>query len=372
MRLLYLLCLIGCLNESYGQEIIGKDSWTMFRGSRQLRGVAHAAVRLPLKLVWTFRAGDAVKSSPAIVGEHVYFGSSDGRVYSASIKSGKQNWAFATDDMVESSPLVLNGTAYIGSSDFSLYALDAKTGKKRWNYKTGGKILGSPNWVEGKNKGSTNIIIGSYDNQIHCIDSNTGKLIWGYETDNFINGAPTVFQENLLFGGCDGNLYVVSSENGVLQKSIDIGIYMANSVAVEEEIAYLGHYGNKCMAIDIKNSKTLWTYFNKDFPYFSSPAVWKDYFVIGGRDKFIHCINRRSGKKIWALKTKGRVDSSPVITDNKVIVGSDDGRLYVIDLQTGSILWKYDIGQSIKSSPAVIQDTIIVGADDGVVYCFGR
>ncbi len=351
---------------------VGEDSWAMFRGDRNLRGVANGALELPLKLTWTFQAGDAIKSSPAVVGDRVYFGANDGRVYSVSIQDGKQSWTFLTEDMVESSPLVIDDTVYIGSSDFSLYALDAKTGNKTWSYKTEGKILGSPNWTKSNNGDRINIIVGSYDNQVHCINSKTGKRVWVYETGNFINGTPTVFDASLLFGGCDGNMYILSAKSGALKKSIDIGIYMANSIAVDNGHAYLGHYGNKCMAIDIKNAKTQWTYFNKDFPYFSSPAVWKDYVVIGGRDKHVHCINRETGEKIWTLKTKGRVDSSPVICDNKVIVGSDDGRLYVIDLKTGTILWKYEIGQNIKSSPAVVQGTVIVGADDGVMYCFGR
>jgi outer membrane protein assembly factor BamB len=62
---------------------------------------------------------------PAIWGESLYFGSTDGNVYSVEIKRGKLRWQFKTRGMVLSSPVVDNGIVYIGSTDHYLYALPA-------------------------------------------------------------------------------------------------------------------------------------------------------------------------------------------------------------------------------------------------------
>ena len=117
--------------------------------------------------------------------------------------------------------------------------------------------------------------------------------------------------------------------------------------------------------------KKLWSFHDKDFPYFSSPAVTEDRVVFGGRDKQLHCLGRKDGKAVWSFPTRGKVDSSPVIVGNQVVVGSDDGRLYVVNMNNGKLLWDYEIGQPLTGSPAIADGKIIIGSEDGVVYAFG-
>ena len=106
--------------------------------------------------------------------------------------------------------------------------------------------------------------------------------------------------------------------------------------------------------------------------FFSSPAVSKNRVVIGSRDKLVHCIDRKSGEKIWTFQTRDDVDSSPVIAGEQVVVGSNDGRLYVLELRGGDLIWSYEIGDDIVGSPAVTDGHIFVGAEDGRVYAFGE
>src|SRR5947209_1474958 len=101
--------------------------WPMFRGQPSLVGITDES--LPDKLVsaWRFKTGGPVKSSPAIVGNVVFVGSTDSNVYALNLKDGKKAWATRTGGGVESSPLVLDGVVYIGSIDTFLYSLDASS-----------------------------------------------------------------------------------------------------------------------------------------------------------------------------------------------------------------------------------------------------
>ena len=82
-------------------------SWPMFRGGPALLGVAPGALDKELKLLWSFKAGGAVKSSAAVEGGRVFVGSDDGNVYALDFATGRKVWASKTDGPVESSPLVL-------------------------------------------------------------------------------------------------------------------------------------------------------------------------------------------------------------------------------------------------------------------------
>jgi outer membrane protein assembly factor BamB len=179
-----------------------------------------------------------------------------------------------------------------------------------------------------------------------------------------------VFDGKTVFGGCDALLHLLSIADGSKIKEVDAGAYIAASVAIDDNKAYVGHYENAFLCIDLEKSTNLWTYRDRNFPYFSSPARTKDRVVFGGRDKRLHCLNRADGKVAWTFPTRGKVDSSPAIAGDKVVVGSDDGRLYMVNLTNGKELWSYEIGPPVASSPAVVDGKVIVGADDGNVYAF--
>ena len=368
----------------------------MFRGSPDLRGVTGEKVPDKLVLSWTFKTGTQVRSTAAIAENQVFIGSNDGNVYALNATNGSKIWSFKTAGHVESSPLFLDGKIFIGSSDGFLYALDAKSGQQIWKYETSDKILGAPNWFvqpltpplspsdgervsEGQVRGSskTNILVGSYDFRLHCVDAATGKSNWVYESSNYINGSPAIADGKTVFGGCDAILHVISLADGKESKQIEAGAYVAASPAIQNGRAYFGHFDNEFLCVDLKkdsgtNSPVVWRFKDREFPYFSSPAVAKDRVVFGGRDKQLHCVRADDGKPLWSFATRGRVDSSPVIAGDKVVVGSDDGRVYVVSLNDGKELWSYQIGRPIGGSPAVADGRIVIGSDDGNVYCFGE
>lgn len=342
----------------------------MFRGNPRLTGVAEGSLPDKPALLWTFKSGAAVKSSAAVVGDRVFIGSTDSNLYCLSLTNGKPLWSFKSDGPIESSPLVLDGRVFFGTANTNVYGLDAATGKQLWSFGLEDKILSSPNWVTGTN-GAKQILVGGYDFKLYSFDAVTGKTNWTFETANYINGTPAVGDGVTAFGGCDAIVHVVDVLKGEKVKEIEAGAYIAASGALVDQTLYVGHYENALIAVDLKEGKITWTYKDRAFPYFSSPAVTADRIVVGGRDKRLHCLNRATGAGIWTFATRGKVDSSPVVVGDKVVVGSDDGRLYAVGLTDGKELWNYDMGQPVQSSPVVVGGRLIVGADDGVVYCFG-
>jgi outer membrane protein assembly factor BamB len=358
--------------ESAGPKFTVDDqsSWPMFRGGCGLLGTASGMLPDSLIVAWKFKTNGSVKSSPAIVGDLVFAGSSDDNVYAINLRSGEQVWAYKTTDAVEAAPCVVEGCVYVGSQDGFLYALDAKDGSFRWKYQTDGQILGAANWTRSPD-GRLWILVGSYDNKLHCVDSADGKAVWTYETGNYINGSPAVSDQKTVFGGCDAIIHVVSLIDGSKVTEIDSGSYIAASAAFVNPEVYVGNYDNVFMRADIGTGKIIWKYTKSDAPFFSSPAIGENVVVFGGRDQQVHCVNRSDGQPTWTFQTRGEVDSSPVICGDKVVVGSEDGRLYMIRLSDGSAVWSYETGQPISSSPAVARGMVVVGCDDGYVYAFG-
>lgn len=347
-------------------------NWPGFHGGGALIGVADGGLPDSLKTIWKVRLGGAVKSSAAVGNGLVYVGSDDGALYALDAATGAVRWKFSTGGPVEASPLIAGDAVYFGSSDDAMYALDARTGALRWKQATGDRILGGAN-VAVLPDGRTRIVVGSYDRQLRAFDPKTGAVAWSFSTENYVHAAPAVHGARVVFGGCDGRLRMIDAADGTVLLDYKVGAYMAGSIALAEgsSRAFLGHYGNAALGLDLDDEKVLWTYRDRAFPFFSSPALAADRIVIGSRDRRVHAIARATGKPLWTFQTQGRVDGSPVIAGDKVVIGSADGRLYLLRLSDGKKRWSQDLGAAIAASPAVAGGRVYIGAEDGRVYAFG-
>ena len=344
-------------------------NWPQFHGNQAQSGVVAGHLPGQLSLVWQFKTGDEIKSSPAIVDGRVYVGSADEHVYALGLQTGKQVWSAVLDDMVEAPPTVVDGGVYIGSLSGTLYALDADTGSQRWTFGTDGKIAGGANWFRGPG-GRLRILIGSYDAFLYCVDASGGESLWAYQTGNYVNGSPAVGGGRCAFGGCDAVIHILSTADGSKVGEVDTGAYIAASAAIHGGYVYVGNYEGELLKAPLAGGDPIWRYAIGGDPFIASPAVTDEVVVTGGGDMRVHCVDNRTGEARWTYATLGPVDSSPVIAGGKVVVGSDDGRLYLLRLADGQMLWSYETGRSITSSPAVADGMVVVGCDDGMVYCF--
>jgi len=246
-------------------------------------------------------------------------------------------------------------------------ALNTTTGAALWRHDVGAKITGSANWVP-----NTGVVVGSYDSTVRCLSLEDGKILWSFEAGSYVNGTPSVSASRVVFGGCDAQIRVLDGTGGTETFSVEAGSYVAGSVAVSGEQAFFGNFENQFMCVSLPDQEITWTfsYEAEGGPFMSSPAIASDRVVVGSRDGRVHCLDRRTGRSLWAFRTEGDVDSSPVICGDKLLVGSSDGRLYLLRLANGHKLWHYEIGEAVTASPAVVPGLAVIGADDGNVYGF--
>ena len=256
-------------------------SWPIFRGDRSLSGRTSGRLPEKLKLLWSFKTDDEIKSSPVIGAGRVFIGSMDGKVYALTLSEGKKIWEFDTESAVEAPPLLVQNSVYIGSLDGVFFAIDAASGKLKWKYETGNRISGSANWIPAVKGKGTWILVGSYDNVLHAVDSETGKKIWTYQTENYINGSPAISADDsidggpvIVFGGCDMRIHVVSARKGLKIATIDTESYIAASAAIADDQVFVGNYAGQLIRIDLTKREKVWEFWNEETgaPFFFIPC----------------------------------------------------------------------------------------------------
>ncbi len=342
------------------------SGWPMFRGQPTQTGIANTESPLDLKVRWRFEAQEAVGSSAAIVGDSVYVGDDMGFVYALDLSSGKLRWKHKAAEVIRSSPTVVDNTVVFGDDEGVLHALDAKSGIPKWSFPTEGQIVSSVN------HDGENLVFGSYDGSVYCVSPKDGKLIWKHTTEGRVHGTPAIAEGHAIVAGCDEHLHVIELDTGKPARKVSMGSVSGASAAVVGSVAYVGTYGGSVLAIDWKAGGVVWRFKDPDheFPVLSSAAVTDEAVIVGGRDKRLHALDRKTGKSLWEFVTKGRIDSSPVVVGLRVYIGSFDGNLYAVELATGREVWRFETGAPISASPAVAEGCLVIGTEDGIVYCF--
>lgn len=128
----------------------------------------------------------------------------------STVSGLKLKWSFVFPDVGDlahgSQPAVVGNTLYVGWGDGKIYALDARTGETRWVSEAaasaGADIYTGPAVADGK------VIFGDGRGSLHALDASTGRQLWSvwvgeHETAR-ISSSPLVFDGNIYVGVANG------------------------------------------------------------------------------------------------------------------------------------------------------------------------
>ena len=315
------------------------------------------------QLIWKFLTGYKVLSSPAVVNGKVYTGADDGYVYCLNATTGAKLWSkrilgesvsldfiFMPTFQPRSSPLVVGNRVYVGAIDGKMYCLDANNGNILWSYTTAYPIGSSPLYYESA------IYFESCDGYLYCLNATTGALIW----KTFLPGTFGYTSAIGSVGAGGGRIYAgmeavfgsgfmaFDAKNGTLLWNVPligfmyspyVPLYLDGTVFMQESMGYVSLF-------NATNGKKIWTSKPTAMYFFSSAAYADD--VRGGKFYFgceifsVIALNKTGSKISW-YETGSQVQSSPAIWEGKVYVGSADWHVYCFDdaptVQTKIVAW---------------------------------
>ena len=159
-----------------------------------------------LKLKWAFAYpktdSTVVRSEPAVVGDTIYFGGSDGKFYARDARTGAAKWEFdlrSVDQqgfgVVWDGPAVSGGKVFFGDARGYFYALDVRTGALKWSTRIdahpAATVTSSPivyrgrvyvGVSSGENTAGRDYPCCTFRGHLDALDMNTGQLAWRYYT----------------------------------------------------------------------------------------------------------------------------------------------------------------------------------------------
>jgi outer membrane protein assembly factor BamB len=275
---------------------------------------------------------DLFLSSPAVFNARVYFGSSDGNIYSLDAHTGVVIWSFATKDVVHASPAIFNNTLYIGSWDSYLYALDADTGQEKWRFKTGEDPV-SHNQVGFQSSPAVSdgtVYVGCRDGHVYAVDAATGNKKWAYSTSqSWVNGTPAVRAGVVYVGTSDTHrFYALDAKMGRLRFVVDVHALIFGSAALSGDLAYVGAFNGRLYAIDTKSGAVAWQFQTEDSKKDRLRVLEPD----GSFARRVPTFHNFLDMTLFLDRTisVGGILSSPVVDHGTVYFGSTDGTVYAL------------------------------------------
>ena len=355
----------------------------LFRGDAARTGVyAGAAPKSIEQVLWEFKTGGRVISSPVVADGAVYVGSNDHFLHALDAVSGHELWKFQTGANVNSTPAVVGGTVYCLSLDGNAYALDAHTGKQLWKFATSGEsrlnlagiygllpsrevvpdvwdfYLSSPVVVDGT------VYFGSGDHNVYALDARTGTLRWKFQAGDVVHSSPAI-ADGFLYVGCwDGVLYTLNAKTGQLvwkfASSVDATHFMQGipgSPAVASGIVVFGSRDNNIYALDAKNGKELWRQGNHGSWVIASPAILDGVMYVTTSDTMVlRALELKTGTEIFTLPYKAYGFSSPAVAGGHAYFGTFDGVVYDADLEARQLRGEFRVQASREHKDLLTAD----------------
>jgi outer membrane protein assembly factor BamB/tetratricopeptide (TPR) repeat protein len=318
----------------YDTDVVVQSSPAMY-GQFVLVGSGNDLIAIDSKtgdVVWVATTQGAIDGPPTVAllgGEAgsravVFFGSRDGNVYARDVLRGLEAIPpFRTDGQVVSSPLVVGEVVYVGSTEGTLYALDAANGQGMWTFSTGAEIRAAPAYADGV------VYVGSMDGKLYALDASTGEKRCESTAVGPISASPVVAGDKVLVGSSAQNLWEFGAANCSLSFTYHTGTPVEVSPAVSDGVVYVPST-NKVLAIELETNEDLWVFADAGAAIRSSPVVASGVLYVGSDDGYLYAVDTETGTTLWKWKTDGRVRSSPAIADGAIFFGSFDGFVYAV------------------------------------------
>jgi outer membrane protein assembly factor BamB len=259
----------------------------------------------------------------------------------------------------------------------SFIAVDKKSGKLAWeDASPGEKILhgqwSNPTYVE--INGQPQIIFPGGDGWLYTLDPKTGKLLWKFDcnpkaskyilggrgTRNEIIGTPVVYENKVYVAvGQDpehgegvGHLWCIDPAKAS-PTNVDLSPVNDNfdpKASVNKNSGLVWHHGG----LDAKGQFL----FRRSI---STCAIHDGLCYAANLSGFLHCLDARTGKKLWEHDTLEAIWGSPYVVDGKVYLGTEVGTVHVFQHgKEKKLLAKIDMDSPVLSTPIAVNGVLYV------------
>ena len=327
-------------------------TWSQYRRNPQNTGFTPDAAPFPHRIRWTYSTAKPLHASPAVLENHVYLTTEDGRAIALKRQTGQPVWEYETGWISSSTPVVAGDMVIIAIRPGRVIALHRHSGEQLWetDLKHPLLALASPILVQGT------VYLGAEDRKVHALDAATGETLWTFATTGWIASSAAHTGERVIIPSQDTLMYVLGAASG-RQRFVyptGRGKHVGASAVIHGDRAYFGSSGGRVSAIAWR----LITY-----PLESKLMLWRSRLFLWG---VLKSAPEQRGR-VWSTRVGGDVAHAVALAHDHLYAATLQGNVVALDPTAGDIRWTTDLSVEISAAPTVAGDTVMIGTEDGAV-----
>lgn len=284
-----------------------------------------------------------IHGSPVISNGIVLFGAGDG-MYGLDMQDGKQKWHYSLKSGVNSQPAAVGDVVYFGSENGRLYALNVRTGESTGGtWSRGGRagIEVGGDMVRDFAVGGGMIYYITANQVLHAVDLGTGTQKWGQHLDSDVHRAVPVLNGEFIYLAAGNTLSLMRMANGLRRWIIPLPTEASAPPAVDENgTAYIVTTDRQIFAVDVRG-RGVWRVAPRvDFEVVSAPIVVNNLLLVGTAQGGLYAFDTSTGALRWnyvvrpSAPTDGspppvatNITAPPTVFGSSLFLLSDDGTL---------------------------------------------
>ncbi len=327
-------------------------------------------------------------SSPAIVDNVLYTGSSGKDFYAIGLDTGAVLWSFDADAAIEAAPSVApsiaEGMVCFGSSAGVLICLDKKNGNPLWRFQAKSEILSSPIISDGR------VYFSASDDRIYALSASDGSKQWVYTRGTYQTVAPRLTnssaydaeKKRLYHSFSDGYLVCVSAVDGKelwarkLRDDFDGTSHKRSTPLLFEGSVYAIKSGGVVEELDSETGNTKNSFNLIKAQEFVIPDSRR--IVIAG-ESLVISLDRGTGRVEWKRELKDKTISTLFASETLLFVAINHtksfwntgwfekkvGAIEAIRLDDGQTVWSKGLASSVSAEAASAYDRVALITDNG-------
>lgn len=312
---------------------------------------------------WSYKLNLDVTSGLYYHQGHIYFGTSDGKIYGYNVDHLRENTSILTTidlvglindaDVMPSLSLQLQSEVvspaigiddllFIKQGDGDTVAINLASKQVEWTHQ-GKNVPLSLKGSAAITKDLSNIYVARDDGNFVSLTNDTGKLNWlisisprsgrnELESLRDIEMSPLIKDGIVYAGSFQGSLVSVDTITGDIIWRRSMSIHSNSSI--DDYIIYISSSNGEIVALDRFSGDLVWSTVVDQDLLFSQPVLVDSYLLSFGTNGYVAILNKADGTIIHYNKLLSPIDyQSNVLTINKTIyIITKNGRLNAIKL----------------------------------------
>lgn len=299
-------------------------------------------------------------------------------------------WAVTADPATNEfhDPVAVKGLVVVGTDRGELRAFRAADGAPAWSYPHGTRIF-YPATGDGER------FYFTAKGKLTAVAADGGKKVWSFDLHEHEGPALALPDKGLVVtADASGTLFALDAKTGAKRWAADFAAdappdppgfsgdsarfpntkARPTALATDGETVFVSVFDQcRVVAVTAATGKRAWALQTKGWVYGAATATATHVFV-GSQDKRFYCADKKTGE-VWAFETKGRIESGGAADDKSVYFGSCDGSFYAVTQADGKERWRFDTDRhtngktsAIYSTPVLRQGVAYFAAGEGQFY----